>query len=181
MRRLALLAAAAAVLVLSGCATRVVSSHVELGTDFARYHTYDWRPADALPTGDARLDNNPFFRDYFQGAIEKELAARRLGLTSNAPDLLIHTHTDVTHRVDVDETPRGYPPCQGTNCSQTIVQYEITTLMIDVVDARTNTLVWRGWSQDDMSAAINDQRRLRQAVTEAVADMMKRFPARAAG
>jgi len=176
MRRLALLAVAAAALFPGGCATRSVSSHVELGTDFARVHTYDWRPADAVPTGDARLDNNPFFRDYFQGAIEKELAARRLVLTSNEPDLLIHTHTDVIHRLDVDETPRGYPPCQGTNCSQTIVQYEITTLMIDLVDARTNKLVWRAWSRDDMSATIDDQQRLRRAVTEAVADMMKLFP-----
>jgi uncharacterized protein DUF4136 len=176
MRRLAVLAVAAAALLVSGCATRIVSSHVELGTDFARYHTYDWGPADALPTGDARLDNNPFFRDYFQGAIEKELAAIPLELTSNDPDLLIHTHTDVTHRLDVDETPRGYPPCQGTDCSPTLVQYEITTLMIDLVDARTNKLVWRAWARDDMSAAIDDQQRLRRVVTEAVADMMKRLP-----
>ena len=180
MRRLGILATAAAALLLTGCATRIVSSHVELGTDFGRYHSYGWGPADALPTGDARLDNNAFFRDYFQGAIEKELAAKRLVLTSNEPDLLIHTHTNVTHRLDVDETPRGYPTCQGNGCPPIVSQYEISTLMIDVVDARTNTLLWRAWSRDDMSAAIDDQQRLRRAVTDAVADMMKLFPVRTA-
>ena len=39
-------------------------------------HTYDWGPADALPTGDPRLDQNPFFKDHLEGAVEKELATR---------------------------------------------------------------------------------------------------------
>jgi len=48
--RLAALALLALVPV--GCATMNVSSHVERGVDFAQYKTYDWGPADALPTGD---------------------------------------------------------------------------------------------------------------------------------
>jgi uncharacterized protein DUF4136 len=180
MRRYAVLAAAAAALVLTGCATRIVSSHVELGTDFAQYRTYDWGPADALPTGDTRLDNNAIFRDYFQGAIEKQLAARRLVLVSHDPDLLIHTHTNVTHQVGVQPIiPHEYPQnprSQGNGCAPTIAEYEISTLMIDVVDARTNTLVWRAWSRDDMSGTIDDQQRLQRAVTEAVVEMMKLFP-----
>jgi Domain of unknown function (DUF4136) len=176
MRRFAVIATATAALVLAGCATRIVSSHVELGTDFTRYRTYDWAPADSLPTGDARLDNNEFFRDHLQGAIEKELAIRQLVLTSNEPDLLIHTHTNVDRRLRVDTMPHESPQCRGGGCSPTFTEYEISTLMIDVVDARTNTLVWRAWSRDDMSTVIDDQRRLQQAVTDAVAEMMKLFP-----
>jgi hypothetical protein len=51
------------------------------------------------------------------------------------------------------------------------------TLMIDVVDARTKKLIWRAWSRDDLSGVINHQQRLQRTVTEAVAEMMKRFPA----
>jgi uncharacterized protein DUF4136 len=177
MRRFALIAiAGAAALVLTGCATRIVSSHVELGTDFTKYRTYDWGAADSLPTGDARLDSNEFFRDHLQGAIEKELAARRLVLASSEPDLLIHTHTNVARRLDVDTTPHAYPRCQGGDCSPTVVHYEISTLMIDVVDARTKKLVWRAWSRDDMSGVIDHQQLLQRAVTDAVAEMMKLFP-----
>ncbi|HEY7191945.1 MAG TPA: DUF4136 domain-containing protein [Vicinamibacterales bacterium] len=179
--RFGILATAAAAVLVTGCATRSVSSHIELGTDFARYRTYDWGVADALPTGDVRLDNNAIFRDQFQGAIQKELATRRLVLTAEAPDLLIHTHTNVTRRLDVDTMPREYPRCQGNGCPPTVQQYEISTLMIDVVDARTKKLVWKAWSRDDLSGVIDDQQRLRRAVTEAVADMMKLFPMRAAG
>jgi hypothetical protein len=176
MRRYAVLAATAAALVLNGCATRIVSSHVELGTDFTQCRTYVWGAADSLPTGDARLDNNEFFRDHLQGAIEKELAARRLVLASSEPDLLIHTHTNLTRRLDVNAVPHEYPRCQGRGCSPTVVEYEIGTLMIDVVDARTKKLVWRAWSRDDMSGVIDDQPLLQRAVTDAVVEMMKMFP-----
>jgi len=176
MRRVGLIALAATALFVAGCATRIVSSHVEPSIDFSRYRTYDWGQADALPTGDARLDNNGIFRDYLQGAIEKALAARHLELTSRDPNLLIHTHTNVTHHFNVDAVPREYPRCQGGGCVPTIVNYELSTLMIDVVDARTNTLVWRAWSRDDLSTVIDDQQRLQRAVSEAVAEMMKRFP-----
>ena len=47
----------------AGCATVDVGSHVERGLDFRQFHTYAWGPADALPTGDPRLDKNPFFND----------------------------------------------------------------------------------------------------------------------
>lgn len=177
MRRIAIIATAAAALILAGCATRIVSSHVDRGTDFTQYRTYDWGPADAFPTGDARLDNNEFFRDYFQGAIDKELATRRLELTSRHPDLLIHTHTNVSRRLQVETIVRESPFCRGGGCGPEVIESEVGTLMIDIVDARTKKLVWRAWSRDDLSGVINDQQRLRRAVTEAVAEMMTRFPA----
>lgn len=156
MRPLGILVAVATALTLSACATRIVSSHVALGADFAQYHTYTWGPVDALPTGDARLDNNEFFRDYFQGAVEKALAARHLVLTSHEPDLLIHTHTNVTRRVEMGAAPREYQGCLGDRCAPAITDYEMGTLMIDVIDARTNTLVWRGWARDNLSGVIDD-------------------------
>ena len=67
----------------SGCAaTMTVSSHVDRSLNFAQYRTFDWGPADALPTGDPRLDRDPFFKDHVQGAVERGLATRGLELTS---------------------------------------------------------------------------------------------------
>ena len=60
----------------AGCATLTVSSHIERNVTFTDFVTYDWGPPDNLPVGDPRLDNNPFFVDYLQGAIEKMLAAK---------------------------------------------------------------------------------------------------------
>jgi hypothetical protein len=77
IRRLLRLATALLILTTIGCATRMtVSSHVEHGLDLSRYRTFNWGPADALPTGDPRLERNPRFQDYVQGAVEKGLVAK---------------------------------------------------------------------------------------------------------
>ena len=70
-------------LIWTACATMNVSSHVRRGIDITEYRTFDWGPADALPTGDPRLKQDPFFQDHMMGAFEKEMAARgfeRVGL-----------------------------------------------------------------------------------------------------
>src|SRR5262245_25622715 len=101
--------------VAASCATMTVSSHVERGLDFGRYRTFDWGPPDELPTSDARLDASPFFRDYLQGAVEKQLARRGLAMSAS-PDLLIHYHASVTKRLDVShvDQDRGY--CYSDGC-----------------------------------------------------------------
>ena len=64
--------------VVAGCAPMRVSSHVDRDLDFTRYRTFDWGPADALPAGDPRLERDAFFQDHIQGAIERNLAAKRI-------------------------------------------------------------------------------------------------------
>jgi len=84
-------AAFAALLALPACATMNVSSRIERGVDFAQFRTWDFAPADALPTGDPRLDNNPFLKDYLEGAVGKPLETRHYTrTTSGTPDLLVH-------------------------------------------------------------------------------------------
>ena len=177
MRRLLLLAPAAVLVgTLAGCATSTVSAHVERGVTFTNYVTYDWGPPDNQPVGDPRLDNNPFFRDFLQGAIEKRLAAKGFErATSAAPDLLIHYHAAVNQKVDVYsvDTANGY--CYQ-DCQPRFVDYEQGTLMLDVVDARTNKVVWRGWSQDTMNGIIDNQARLEKQVDEGVTKMMQLLP-----
>src|SRR5688572_12819264 len=161
----------------TGCATMMVSSHVQHDIDFARYRTYDWGPADALPTGDPRLDSNPFFKDHMQGAVEKHLTARGLELSSaGTPDLLIHYHANVSQRIDVNRVDRQYGYCYGEDCTVRVMEYEAGTIVLDVVDTRTNRVVWRGWAQDGLEGVFDNQDRMERMINEAVAQMMKRLP-----
>jgi hypothetical protein len=177
MSRFTILSAAAlATMLMVGCATMNVSSHVDRGVDFAAFRTYDWAQADVLPTGDPRLDNNQFFHDYMQGAVEKGLAARRFAKTTYAPDLLIHYHATVTRQIDVAALQREYRNCSGRDCYPDVVDYEAATLMIDIVDARTHRLVWRAWAQDGMGGVIDHQDRLRERVNVAVEKMLEQLP-----
>jgi hypothetical protein len=161
----------------TACATMSVSSHVQRDIDFARYRTFGWGPADALPTGDPRLDNNPFFKDHMQGAVERHLAAKGLELSSaEKPDLLIHYHASVTQRLDVNRVDREYGYCYGDDCGIRVMEYEAGTLVLDVVDPRTDRVVWRGWAQDSLEGVIENQDRMERMINEAVALMLERFP-----
>lgn len=161
-----------------GCATTMtVSSNVRDGLDIASYRTYDWSPADALPTGDARLEEDPVFQDQLQGAVEKQLAIRGITLSdSGTPDLLIHYHANIDTRIDVNRTEREYGYCQGVDCDSWVIEYEAGTLVLDVIDARTNQLLWRGWAQDSVADALGNEDRMAQTINEAVTRMMARFP-----
>jgi hypothetical protein len=152
-----------------------VSSHVERGLDFTQYRTYDWGPADALPTGDPRLDENPFFQDHVQGAVEKELAARGFE-PSTSPDLLIHYHANISERIDIDRLDRDRGYCETGDCPVGLREYEAGTLVLDVIDTRTNRLIWRGWAQDSVEEALEDSDRMARQINEAVTRMLATFP-----
>jgi hypothetical protein len=177
MRRFLRGSVVAAALALSGCATMNVSSHVERGLDFTGYHTYSWGPADALPTGDPRLDKDPFFQDHMQGAVEKALGTKGFTLvTSGSPDLLFHYHANVTQRLEVNglDERRGY--CTPEGCPGGVEAYEAGTIVVDIVDARTNRVIWRGWAQDRLSHFMDNRDRMAREIDEAVIQMMKQLP-----
>jgi hypothetical protein len=154
-----------------------VSSHVERGLDITKYRTYDWGPADALPTGDPRLDKDPFFKDHVEGAVEKSMAARGLErVTIGPPDLRIHYHANISERIDIDRVDRDRGYCLGEGCTPPVVSYEAGTLVIDVIDARTNELIWRGWAQNSVKGMLENQDTMARRIDEAVTRMFARFP-----
>lgn len=170
-------AGAIIVIVVAGCAsTMAVSSYVDRSIERQAYHTFDWGPADALPTGDPRLDRDPFFKDQVQGAVERQLAGRGVRLASSAaPDLLIHFHAHVARRIDPNLVDRAHGYCAEGACPDAAT-YEAGTLVLDVIDVRTNRLIWRGWARQDIENALNDRDRMARMITDAVTRMLKRFP-----
>jgi hypothetical protein len=160
----------------AGCAAMTVSSHIERNVNYAEYVTYDWGPPDNLPVGDPRLDNNPFFRDYLMGAIEKKLAGKGYErAVTGEPDLLLHYHASVSQKLDVYETDSRYGYCYG-DCEARVVNYEEGTIIVDVVDRKTSKVIWRGWAQEAMNGIIDNQDRLEKQVNEGVTRMMLLLP-----
>lgn len=155
-----------------------VSSHVEHGLDVTQFRTYEWGAADALPTGDPRLDKSPFFQDHMQGAIEKQMAARGFerAAAGASPDLLIHYHAVVDRRLDVNRVDRDHGLCLEGDCRVRVVEYEAGTIVLDVVEAHTGRLVWRGWAQSPMDGVIDHEDRLVRRVEEAARRMVARLP-----
>jgi hypothetical protein len=163
-------------LAITGCAPIHVGSHVDHGLDFARYRTYAWGSPDARPAGDPRLEQNGFYRDHVEGAIDKQLAARGLARSaSGQPDVLIHYHATTSRRIDVSRNQTS-PYCYGEDCLSGVVEFETVTLVLDLIDADTNRMIWRGWAQHRMDGLAGNPYRMARTIEEAVARMVKRLP-----
>jgi hypothetical protein len=175
-------ALAAAAFVFSACATMHVSSHVARDLDFSNYRTYDWGVADQFPAGDPRLDRDPFFQDHLQGAIEKQLARKGFVRSSDGPDLVLHYHAVINRRLNVDrlDRERGYcftPDCVvGPVGPVGVDEYESGTLIVDVVDARTDRVVWRGWAEHSVEDMLASRDRMATTIDRAVERILARFP-----
>ena len=160
-----------------GCATLTVGSHVERGTDFSRYRSFDWDAADALPVSDPRYASDPFFKDYLQGAVEKELARRGMRLTNGEPpDVLIHYHANIRRRIDPAslEWASGYDAAFDARPGTASV--EESTFVLDFIDARTSRLIWRGWAQRRLGDSLDDRGHLAETIDESVREMLLRLP-----
>ena len=121
-----------------GCAPALtVGSSAATDLQPSAYRTYMWETPDALPTGDPRLDNNPFFVQTLQQAADSQLAKLGLSRSSFSADLVVHFHATVRDRVNVYEVDRaagmdqtGYPRASEAQ------QYEEGTVLLDMAEAK---------------------------------------------
>ena len=56
--------------------------------------------------------------------------------------------------------------------------YDAGTLVVDLVDPATSTLVWRGWADSAFGELINDQTAMELRIDESVAQILARLPGR---
>jgi len=139
--------------------------------------TFAWDAPDTLPVGDLRLEGNEIVDERVRSAIERQLAERGIRHSETSPDLLVHFHGAVRDRVQVIESDRerGYQTSQYGDDVE-VFQYEEGTLVIDVADAETRKVIWRGWAVADVGAALDDQERLTELVNRSVESMFSFFP-----
>lgn len=157
-------------LALTGCASSEVKSYLARGVNLREHRTYNWALDDARSTGDPRLDNNRFFQERVQAAVEAQLADRGFEKT-DSPDLIVRYHASVTQDIANREAD------DRSNCEECRPEvYDQGTLSIDLVDARTDRLVWRGWAKGSIDGVIDDQEWMEQRIDQAVVRIMRELP-----
>jgi hypothetical protein len=154
----------------AGCTPIYVHAYAERGTAFT-YRTYAWAPDTAVATGDPRLDNNRFFAEQIRASADRELTARGLEkITSTSSELLIDFHVSITQEVATTSS-KSFEHC--VKCGTTI--YDAGTLVIDLVDARSSRLVWRGWVEK-FDPVIDNQDWMKETIDRAVTQIIRRLP-----
>jgi hypothetical protein len=78
--------------------------------------------------------------------------------------------------MDVDRIDLQYGYCTEENCDVPTREWEVGTLVLDLVDSRTNLVVWRGWAQNSVQPMLENRDRMAETINKAVERMLERFP-----
>lgn len=160
-----------------GCGIAIrAGADFQPGTSFETYRTFGWGSADELPTGDPRLDNNPFFQERMRLAIADELLRLGFVYDERSPDLLVHYHASIRERVDVYAVDEelGYNPEYGPGTQ--VIQYDEGTILVDIADADSKRILWRGWAQSDLGSVIEDRDATEKNLRESMKLMFAELP-----
>ena len=87
----------------------------------------------------------------------------------------MHYHANITKTFDVNGVDMRNGYCYD-DCEPNVIEYELGTIVIDVVDGHSNRVIWRGWAQNDIDGVIDRQELLRKQVNKSVTRMMALFP-----
>jgi hypothetical protein len=165
----------------TGCSRVSVHTVVDPNADFRAYTTFKFLPEGGAPertgpgTRRLRFIEDPIYHADVQLAIRNDLETKgfRVVRGDQEPDLLIGYRTVVRNRADV------LPPLYGVGWRGRVFVagpgmvrwYKEGTLVVDVIDARTQETVWRGigvGAMQDMAPG--------EGVPASVREILKDFP-----
>lgn len=184
--KLTLAAAVVFTVLFSGCSA--VRVDYNPAANFSDYKRFAWLPADVKTTG------NPLYRSSLtdkrvQQAIEAAFAERGIFRKAGKPDFLVGYHYFVEKKTrQVPNSygspffggwgwgfrPWGMPFYGGGYRTYSTEGYDAGTLVVDIVDAQTRDLVWRG----SFEQAIANPAQLTRQLSRQVAKIMDKYPVR---
>ncbi len=145
---------------------------------FAGDKTYAW-----IPSKDT---NHPFYRQYVGQFVRADLAKKGLRevSASQSPDLLVTYHFLTQETEDLETNGYGYGGggmgdmgmggmgMEDTTTTEVPVTMGILT--VDMIDAKTKTIVWRGQASEDnvLKSTKGEEKKVRSAVDK----MLDHFP-----
>jgi hypothetical protein len=175
----------------AGCAGMDVHYDFDREVNFALIQTYDWM---SVPQ---KTKDNELTLKHIKSAVNKQLQAKGLNVTSNNPDVLIAVHGGKEKKVDVQEwgyayrdrdyyntgayypymypTPYPVDPPGRENIEYRrgtdTYEYEVGTLIIDFVNAKKKELIWRG-----IATGVVDSNMTAEDIDRIVAKIMENYP-----
>jgi len=152
-----------------------VTTDFDHQADFAQYKTYSWEQVkSADPLWDSRI----------KSAVDAQLQAKGWTRVDNGGDVCIvaikTTQTQRTLQTFYDGFGGGWRwrGFGGMGEATTTEQdYKEGTLVVDMYDAKTKQLIWRGSAEDVLS---NKAEKNEKNLDKGVAKMFKKFPPEAA-
>ncbi len=197
----------AAVLVLAGCASLQVRTDYDQGASFTPLSTYDWNGGEVDAGSNPALNNpllGKHIRGAVEGELDRmgyrktsgtpdfriayrlvaQERSRFFGSGYGGPYGYGRSHFGGHHGFRGYGgrffSPYGYGYSgagYGYGGSGRVREYLRGTLVLDITDARTQEVIWRGWASKSLNRDPRPEK-VRMYVDEAVAEMLADFPRR---
>ena len=168
-------------LLFAACSSYDIHHDYDVEADFSRYRTWGWMPAapEAAQDVDAARASNSLVDRRIRAAVDAALTAKGLTADETAPDVLVVYHTGLKDKVDITDWGYSYSGTYWGWAGRDIDAQNYTegTLIVDLVDASSRQLVWRGSATGVVDPARTPEERER-AVREIVAKMFDKYPPR---
>ena len=156
-------------------AAQDVKTDFDKSADFSKYKTFSAKIATSW--------NNPFGEQRALEIIETALAGKgwkKVDEASADTHVMIHGATQVKRDLNTFYSGgyggygyRGYGGMGMGTTSTTVNEYTVGTLVLDIFDAKTKQLLWRGTGSDEVSDKADKNQ---QKVQKATEKMFKNFP-----
>jgi len=153
--------AAATACGLAACTGIRVDTDYDPNADFASLETYSWM--ERKKTGNPRLDND-LLHQRVRRAVDAQLREKGYGRVVSDADFLVVEHFVIEKQTDVNTYVSSYGYRLGPVYTETYVdQYEVGTVILDVVNADTRQMMWRGSAEGRIHENMTPEQRAERA------------------
>ena len=162
LQRLALLVLG--LLAAQGVRAQKITMEFDQTIDFSRYKTFAIRDGQ-LSSGNPAL-NSPLVKKQIEADIQNDLTSKGLTMvTSGASDLNVRYTFGAARKTEIEAYPAGW---YGLGTRYVRVPYAEGTLVIDLRDPTTRSLVWRAIAAEEKSDATKIQGKLDDMVKKSI-------------
>ena len=172
-----------------GCTTTLtINNAYDRGAIFQTYQTYAWySPVAGQGEDRTRTSYAVNLDQQVKAAVESGLVKEGMKPATGTPDVYLsydvalETNTASTDGTIGPDFGYGYSYWYGYRFNyaaadfpgyRTIDSFSPGTIIVDIIDASTNTLVWRGWAETAITPATSDANRINRIV----ASIMAQYP-----
>ena len=150
------------VFLLASCAS---TAHIEKddNTDFSRYKTFTIRDGQLNSKNPAL--NSELVKKQIENDIVRDLSARGLEVVTGRADLNVRYRFGSARKAELESYPAGW---RGLGTRVVRVPYTEGTLVIDLRDPATRSLVWRGIASEEKSDGAKIEGKLNDMVRKAI-------------
>ncbi|MGB3562444.1 MAG: DUF4136 domain-containing protein [Thermoanaerobaculia bacterium] len=159
------------VALVSGCASMSVTIEHSQGVDFSEFKTFQYKDSDM-----SLADTNSAAHRRTVDALKRELSANGLTETDSRPDLFVTYYGEIAEDATVDPATVGYNASSrwyAVGDTTTFMSVDRGSTVVDLWDASSNDLVWRG--RADKMLSRNPDANLAK-INEGIAKMFRSFP-----